>query len=97
MISIPPGGRSGRSEVGEDLRKGLPMVSMTDAKSQQVGKWAIIVGAMVLIGALVFDVRSAVNDRPDDAAGRHGGSPVAARRAVLPHRLDWFRAISPGG
>ena len=55
------------------------MVSMTDAKSQQVGKWAIIVGALVLIGAITFVVRSAGNDRPDDTPATQ--APVDAPAA----------------
>ena len=43
------------------------MVSMTDARSQQVGTWAIIVGALVLIGAIAFAFNSTSSDTKTDA------------------------------
>lgn len=36
------------------------MVSMTNARSQHVGKWAIILGGLVVLAAVAFAVRSNV-------------------------------------
>jgi hypothetical protein len=52
--------------------KGRDMVSMTDAKSQQVGKWAIIVGALVLIGAIAFALKSTSSESSNSAAAESG-------------------------